>query len=154
MSRSREDWSSETDYLIYGCITHCFNKINEGILTLDRYYARVQDCNKLITKLRNGKLGQFLKKKILRKRCNDEMTRRFPELATNSIQYKIEFDQMFESKEMNDRAGIPQPGETRKWNNMYELMNFCMVWEMEIRQLYVICCFHAFFVFNASDKCD
>ena len=138
MTRAREDWEEATDFGVYGCITHCFNKINEFIFKLDRYEARIKELNGLVVKLRGCKAGQYLKESILKKRCNNLMAVKFPYLRANSIAYKIEFDKLVAEKQKNDRVGIPTPGITRKWNNMYILMEFVLENEFELKQLYVL----------------
>ena len=132
---------------MYGCITHCFNKINEWIFKLDRYESRIKELNVLVVKLRGCKAGQHLKQSILKKRCNNLMRVKFPYLHCNSVAYKIEFDKLVREKEKNDRVGIPTPGITRKWNNMYFLMEFVMENETELKQLYVLFLFLFLFAF-------
>ena len=146
MSRARQDWEEETEYSIYGCITHCYNKINEYIFKLHRYDFRSKQMNTMVTKLRACKAGQFLKKSILLKRCNNIMRQRYSHLHVNSIQYKMELESLLKSKEENDRVGIPTPGLTRKWNNQYILMEFVIENEFELKRLYVFCFFYFVFV--------
>ena len=148
MSRARQDWEESTEYGIYGCITHCFNKVNEWIFKLERYEPRIKELNNLIVKLRGCKAGQHLKESILKKRCNNLMRVKYPYLRPNSIQYKIEFDQMVADKKKKDRVGIPTPGITRKWNNMYLLMEFVLENELDLKQLYVVFVFVHLFCFD------
>ena len=61
------------------------------------------------------------------------MSTKYLQLAPNSRQYTIEFEIFFASKKENDRASIPSPGETRKWNNMCILIEYIIENEFEIR---------------------
>ena len=114
---------------------------------MELYSNRVEQLNFLMAKLKNTKLSQFIKKKILKLRVAECMEKQFPYLTANMAEYKREFDKMLEHKERNDRVGIPTAGATRKWNNIFYLMEFVIKYMLEIRQLYVFCLFVLFFLF-------
>ena len=138
MKKSRRDWNDDTKFSVYGCIDHCLNKINEMIFKLLRYAQLSININFLITKLRITKLSQFLKVKILKSRVEEDMAKNNRNLLVGSQMYNQILNLKLETRKKNERVGIPAPGETRKWNNMYILMKFLEKHELLIRQLLVL----------------
>ena len=132
-NRVRQNYAEETNNLIHGCFLHFLNKVNEGVWDLDIFKDTIDKMEHLQNKIRNTKLKKDLKPKILRERIITSNQDR------NIVATEGEISQQVSERINTDRVSIPKAGDTRHFNNLFDILNWQCNNEKSIKLLYVFC---------------
>ena len=138
-NKVRETYEEDTDNLVHGCFLHYLKKVNQCIFESNLFDETIGDLEHLQNKLKNTKLSKDLKEKIIEDRVKESNTKK--QIITTNAEIAIQV----QKREETDRVGIPTPGDTRHFNNIFDIIDFQIKNEDNIKKLYVFVVHYLFY---------